>query len=663
MDGANPAATVGGPAYYRHVAGRIRDEDVAAVRDRSPIADLVGEHVALRNAGGGNLKGLCPFHEEKSPSFSVSPARGLFYCFGCGAGGDVIRFVERAENMSFTESIEALAQRAGIQLRYVEGGAAPIQNRGQRARLVEAHALAAAFYAEQLRTPEAGPAREFLAARGFDEAAADRYGCGYAPGEWDALVKMLLGRGFSVDELVTGGLGKQTQHGSVIDRFHRRLLWPIRDVGGEVVGFGARRLFEDDKVEAKYLNTPETPVYKKSQLLYGIDLAKKEIARQHRAVVVEGYTDVMACHLAGVSTAVASCGTAFGAEHVGVLRRMLMDSDSLRGEVIFTFDGDAAGMKAAERAFGDDQKFMAQTFVAVEPNGQDPCELRQSAGDVAVRDLVAGRIPLVEFVLRTTVGRLDLETAEGRAAALDAGVPMVARIKDLSLRDEYARRLAGLVGVDDPMRVVARVRGLVRSGGDGAANGARARDANGALPRGSADGGGSGSAAEGGPARAVKPVDPAVVSLEREVLKVAVQQPGLAGPEFDAIDAEMFQLPAHRQVREAITAAGGTAAAGAPAEWTEKIGTNLPDEQARSLVHALAVEPMHTGGDSQERYADAVMARIQEMAVARQVAVLKSRLQRTNPLEKPEEYGQLFTQLIAAENHRRLLRERAIGGL
>ena len=637
--GTGRARSSVGPPTIGQVAGRIRDDDIAAVRDRSPIADIVGEHVALRNAGGGNLKGLCPFHDEKSPSFSVSPARGLFYCFGCGAGGDVIRFIERAENMSFTESIESLAQRAGIQLRYVEGGAAPIQNRGQKARLVEAHALAQAFYAEQLRTPEARTAREFLAARGFDEAVAIRYGCGYAPGEWDALVKLLLGKGFSEEELITGGLGKRTQRGSLIDRFHRRLLWPIRDVSGDVVGFGARRLYEDDKVEAKYLNTPETPIYKKSQLLYGIDLAKKEIARQHRAVVVEGYTDVMACHLAGVTTAVASCGTAFGSEHVGVLRRMLMDSDTLRGEVIFTFDGDAAGMKAAERAFGDDQKFMAQTFVAVEPNGQDPCELRQSAGEVAVRDLVAGRIPLVEFVLRTTVGRLDLETAEGRMAALDAGIPLVARIKDLSLRDEYARRLAGLVGIDDPMRVVARVRGLVRSGGD------------------------AGATPAGAPTRAAKPVDPAVVALEREVLKVAIQSPGLAGPEFDAMDAELFQLPAHRQVREAIGSAGGTSAAGSAAEWTEKIGTNLPDEQARSLVNGLGVEPLHTSGDSHERYADAVMAQLQEMAVARQVATLKSRLQRTNPLEHGEEYGKLFTELIAAENHRRLLRERAIGGL
>ena len=618
------------------MAGRIRDDDIATVRDRSPIATIIGEHVALRNAGGGNLKGLCPFHDEKSPSLSVSPARNLFHCFGCGAGGDVIRFIERIESLTFTEAVEQLARRANVELRYTEGGSAPIRNEGQRARLVEAHALAAQFYAEQLHTQDGRVAREFLAQRGFDEAAAATYGCGFAPAGWDALTKHLLGRGFALAELVTGGLSKQTQHGSTIDRFHRRLLWPIREVGGDVVGFGARRLFDDDKVEAKYLNTPETPIYKKSQLLYGIEHAKKEIARQHRATVVEGYTDVMACHLAGVTTAVASCGTAFGVDHIALLRRTLMDSDALRGEVIFTFDGDAAGMKAAERAFAEDQKFMAQTFVAVEPSGMDPCELRQSGGDVAVRDLVARRIPLVEFVLRTTVDRLDLETAEGRAAALDAGVPLVAEIKDHSLRDEYARRLAGLVGVDDPMRVVARVRGLIRSGGREATNGSARRDST---------------------------VDPAVAALEREVLKVAVQQPGLAGPAFDALDAEFFAVPSHRAVRSAITDAGGTPAAGSPAEWTTLIGAGLPDEVARSLVHALAVEPLHTGGDSTERYADAVVARLQEMAVARQVTTLKSRLQRTNPLEAAQEYGRLFTELIAAENHRRLLRERAIGGI
>jgi DNA primase len=631
------------------VPGRIRDEDIAEVREKSPIADIIGDHVQLRNAGGGNLKGLCPFHDEKSPSFNVTPARGMYYCFGCNAGGDVIRFVQQIENLDFTDAVERLAARANVQLRYVEGTSfAPARPHGQRQRLTEAHAEAQRFYAAQLLTPEAAPARQFLADRGFDVDVAQRFGCGFAPSGWDALTRHLLAKGFTTDELALGGLSKQGGRSGFIDRFHRRLLWPIRDVGGEVVGFGARRLFEDDRIEAKYLNTPETPIYKKSQLLYGVDLAKKEIARQHRAVIVEGYTDVMACHVAGVTTAVATCGTAFGSEHVSVIRRLLMDSDTFTGRVIFTFDGDAAGMKAAERAFGDDQKFMAQTFVAVEPNGLDPCELRQKSGDTAVLDLVAACIPLVEFVLRTTVGRFDLDTAEGRTAALDRGIPLVAEIKDHGLRDEYARRLAGLIGVDDPMRVVTRVRGLVRAGDRrSAVSGASAGPAARAQPE----------------APEVTPIDETVVAVEREVLKVALQLPAVAGPELDSLPAAAFLVAAHQQVRAAIDAAGGTAAAVTGAAWAEKVAEHVP-APLRGGVHRLAVDPLRAPQDpeAQARYASIVVARLHEIVAGRQVATLKSKLQRINPIEEPDKHAQLFGELITLEGFRRTMRERAIGG-
>ncbi|WP_338177996.1 DNA primase [Jatrophihabitans sp.] len=624
------------------MAGRIRDEDVALVREQTPIADIIGEHVQLRNAGGGNLKGICPFHDEKSPSLSVSPGRNLFHCFGCGAGGDVIKFIMDIEHLDFTESVERLAARTNIQLRYVEGTGAPRRpEHGQRKRLIEAHAAAATFYAEQLLTNEAQTARDFLQERGFDAAAAEKFGCGYAPSGWDALTNHLRTLGFTAAELTLGGLARESGRGSLIDRFHRRLLWPIKDVSGDVVGFGARRLFDDDKVEAKYLNTPETPIYKKSTLLYGVDLAKKEIARQHRAVIVEGYTDVMACHLAGVTTAIASCGTAFGTEHIGVIRRLLMDSDTFTGEVIFTFDGDAAGMKAAERAFGDDQKFMAQTFVAIEPTGMDPCELRMKSGDTAVLDLVARRIPLVEFVLRNTVGRFDLDTAEGRTNALDRGVPLVADIKDHGLRDEYARRLAGLVGVDDPVRIVQRVRGLVRAGQHRPANGAPV------VPQPS-------------PERPVEKVDDTVVSVEREVLKIALQLPAVAGPQFDALAEEAFLVPQHRAVRAAIAAAGGSTAAVTGPAWTSAVAEKL-DESLRNGVIGLSVEPLHFGAVEQERYADAVLARMHEMVASREIALVKGRLQRINPQEHPEEHAKLFGQLIALESYRRGLRDRAIG--
>jgi len=622
------------------VAGRIRDDDIALVRERSPIADVVGEYVALRSAGGGNLKGLCPFHDEKSPSFNVTPARGFFYCFGCSAGGDVISFVQQVDHVSFGEAVERLAARAGVQLRYEQGGAAPVRQQGQRARLTEANRLAAAFYAEQLGGPEAAPAREFLVERGFDAAAAQRYGCGYAPSTWDAVTSVLLGKGFTPAELVTAGLSRQSSRGTLIDRFRRRLLWPIRDNTGDVVGFGARRLFGDDPIEAKYLNTPETPLYKKSQLLYGVDLAKRDIARRRQAVVVEGYTDVMACHLAGVPTAVATCGTAFGAEHIAVLRRLLMDDDPLAGEVIFTFDSDDAGMRAAERAFGEDQRFMTRTYVAIEHSGLDPCDLRRSKGDAAVRDLVARRQPLVEFALRLVVRRHDLDTAEGQVGALAQTVPLVARIRDEALRDEYARRLSGYVGVDDPNRVVERVRQI--AGGEPRRGGRRAAP---------------------GPGTARPAPDNPKLQVEREVLKLAVQAPQLAGPLFDAVDETVYTDPTYTAIRHAIAEAGGAAAARGGPGWVERIGEHCPDLLARSVLTELAVERLHTRGEPDGRYVAVHLARLQEPAAARRIAALQSKLQRMNPLEHPDEHARLSGELFGLQKFHVGLREQASGGL
>src|SRR3712207_3266858 len=439
------------------VAGRIRDADIAQVRERNRIDEVIGEYVALRRAGAGSLKGLCPFHDEKTPSLNVRPTHGTFHCFGCGEGGSVIDFVMKIEAVGFVEAVERLADQIGFRLTYTGGGTSVQRDRGTRSRLLEANKKAAEFYAAALRTPEAAKAVEFLKARGFDGAAAQHFGCGYAPAGWDALAKHLLLAGFSFEELIKAGLSKEGRRGP-IDRFHRRLLWPIRDLGGDVVGFGARRVFDDDPIEAKYLNTPETPVYRKTHVLFGLDLAKREIAKRRQVVVVEGYTDVMAMHLAGVPTALASCGTAFGVEHVSVLRRLMGDDSFDRGEVIYVFDGDAAGQAAALKAFDGDQAFAAQTFVAIAPDGKDPCELRQSHGDTAVRDLVARREPLFEFAIRSMLREHDLDTPEGQTAALRRTVPIVARIKREDLRDGYAVKLSHWTGWGDEATVVRRVR-------------------------------------------------------------------------------------------------------------------------------------------------------------------------------------------------------------
>jgi len=615
------------------VAGRIRDDDVRVVRERSPIADVVVEAgVALRSAGGGRLKGLCPFHDEKSPSFNVNPAVGYYMCFGCGESGDVISFVTKHEQLSFVEAIEHLARRYGVELHYEQGGSAVGRTGGQRTRLIAAHKAAHAFFEDNLRSPEAAVGRQFLAERGFDQAAAATYGVGFAPQGWDLLVNHLRAQGFSTEELITGGIASQGRSGA-IDRFRYRLVWPIRDISGEVIGFGARKLSTDPKDDSpKYLNSPETPLYKKSNVLYGIDLAKKEIAKRRQAVVVEGYTDVMACHLAGVPTAVATCGTAFGSDHIAVIRRLLMDQSEFRGEVVFTFDGDAAGQKAALKAFGDDQSFVTQTFIAVSPGGMDPCELRLAKGDTAVRDLVAARVPLVEFAVKASIARFDLESVEGRVQALASAAPLVAKIKDKSLRPEYARRLAGWLGMEvEP--VVARVSEL--SGDRGAP-----------LQR-----------------RAVAPTsDATLLRLEREALKLAVQAPTTVAPIFDTLDDDVLTDPELRLAHQAVRAAGGVCGGVAGEAWVGTLLEACADDAVRATVRALAVEAPLTDWEL-ERYAEVTLTQLQMHAATRQVAELKGRLQRMNPVDQAELYSRTYAELIGLETTARAFRERGINGL
>lgn len=423
--------------------GKIRRSDIDEVRARTNIGDVIGQYVTLKPAGVGSLKGLCPFHDERSPSFHVRPQVGFYHCFGCGEGGDVFTFLQKYEHMSFAEAVEELAKRLGMQLHYEDG---PGHNDGpNRARLLQANSAAAAYYQRQLQGHEARFARQILVERGFDRAAAEKFGLGYAPKGWSHLHNYLSEHGYKDDELIQVGLCSKGKRGAY-DRFRGRLIWPIHDVTGQTIGFGARKIYDDDE-GPKYLNTPETPVYHKSQVLYGLDLAKRSIGKQRRAIIVEGYTDVMACHLAGVDTAVATCGTAFGAEHVKVLRRILADDQSRPAEVIFTFDPDEAGQKAAMRAFNEDDKFVAQTYVAIPPDGLDPSDLRQYRGDEAVRDVFEAKEPLFRFAIRQIVSRYDLETVEGRTAAIENSVPLLRSVRDQSQVSSYAREIAGFVGV------------------------------------------------------------------------------------------------------------------------------------------------------------------------------------------------------------------------
>ncbi|WP_137144602.1 DNA primase [Mycolicibacterium sp. CR10] len=634
--------------------GRIPDRDIAAIREQVNIEDLVGEYVQLRRAGADSMKGLCPFHDEKSPSFHVRPNHGHFHCFGCGEGGDAYAFLQKIEHVSFVEAVELLADRIGYTVTYTGASTANVQrDRGSRSRLLAANAAAQEFYAAALQSEEAAPARQYLMERNFDAEAAARFGCGFAPSGWETLTKHLLRKGFEFKELEAAGLSREGRRGPM-DRFHRRLLWPIRASGGEVIGFGARRIFDDDQMEAKYVNTPETVLYKKSAVLFGLDMARRDIAKSHRAIVVEGYTDVMAMHLAGEATAVASCGTAFGDGHLGLLRRLMMDDNWYRGELIFVFDGDAAGQAAALKAFDGDQQVAGKSFVAIASDGMDPCDLRLKSGDGALRDLVARRIPMFEFAVRSLIPDGDVldNDPQAQVDALRQCVPLVARIRDYALRDEYARRLAGWTGWRDEGQVLSRVREEAGKRGMPDRTRRRGTQADATAPQGP----------RAAVPAAVRP-DPADPTLwpQREALKSALQYPALAGPVFDSLAPESFTHPGYAAVRTAIDGAGGTSAGLAGAQWLEAVRDQTASPQAATLVNELGVETINAEDEKLPRYIASVLARLLEVWIGRQIAEVKSKLQRMSPVEQGDEYHALFGDLVAMESYRRSLLEQASG--
>ncbi len=617
------------------MAGRIRSSDIDEVKSRTNIADIVGDFVSLKSAGVGSLKGLCPFHDERSPSFHVRPQLGFYHCFGCGESGDAISFLQKMDHVTFTDAVERLAARSGFQLTYEDGEGA--SDHSNRARLLAANAAAETFFREQLGTAGADPGRRFLGERGFDQFAAERFGVGFAPKSWDALTGYLRGKGFSVEEITASGLVSQGDRG-VYDRFRGRLIWPIRDVTGQTVGFGARKLLDDDK-GPKYLNTPETAVYHKAQVLYGLDLAKRDVSRSGRVVVVEGYTDVMACHLAGVTTAVATCGTSFGVDHIKTLRRVMGD-DSGRGEVIFTFDPDAAGQKAAMRAFAEEQRFSAQTYVAVAPDGLDPCDLRLNRGDDAVRRLIDAKEPMFEFVIRQTLAAYDLETVEGRVGALKASAPVIADIRDPSLRPGYTRVLARHLGVDlgEVQAAISRAsRGASRTPGD----------------RTSPTPGEAESVVERPASLRDLPGDP-TTRLERDALMAILQHPELAGRELvQRAVLTGFGNATLAVVRDAIAATLDSF--GTPG-WFARVTETVPTPMA-SLVQQLAVAPIPERAERDlTSYVREITVALVDRDLLRQSHDLLGRLQRIDPKER-ESYRALQGELMALEQERRRLRE------
>ncbi|TFC96718.1 MULTISPECIES: DNA primase [Cryobacterium] len=619
------------------MAGLIRQNDIEEVKARTNIADIVGDYVSLKSAGVGSMKGLCPFHDERSPSFHVRPQVGFYHCFGCGESGDVYSFLQKMDHVSFSEAVERLAGRVGIELHY-EGGAGEAPDHTNRARLYAANQAASDFFVERLGSAGALVGRAFLGERGFDSLAAARFGVGFAPKSWDELTNHLRGKGFSTEELTLSGLVTSGDRG-VYDRFRGRLVWPIRDITGQTIGFGARRLLDDDK-GPKYLNTPETPIYHKSQVLYGLDLAKRDISRGHQVVVVEGYTDVMACHLAGVTTAVATCGTSFGVDHIKVLRRVLGD-DSGVGEVVFTFDPDAAGQKAAMRAFSEEQRFSAQTYVAVAPEGLDPCDLRLHRGDDAVRRLIDSKKPMFEFMIRQLLGQYNLDTVEGRVAALRAAAPIVGDIRDPALRPGYTHELARMLGMElgEVGRAVSAAVSRSRSSATTTVNGPPRADE---------------------PAPREQPfsmldlaTDP-VTRMERDGLMAMLQRPTLVGaPLIQRAVQTHFSNSTLALVRDAIAA---TVPHHDAADWLDRIVAEVPPP-VENLVKELAMASLPERSEREvARYVRDITVALIHSDLLRQKAELLGRLQRADATNR-EVYVALQRELVRVEAERRNLRE------
>ena len=689
------------------MAGMIKKEDIEKVRAAADLYDIVSASVNLKPSGTGTYVGLCPFHDEKTGSFNIRPALGVWHCFGCGLGGDVFKYVEQAENIDFREAVELLADRYHIELHYEDAGRGdrPERSGSKRARLLEANEEAQRFFVGNILSREALAARKLLGGRNFSQADCERFGCGYAPQGWDNLVRHLASKGFTQQEMLDAGLARQGRNG-IYDYFRGRATWPIRDSTVRTLGFGARKLYDDDQIAAKYINTPDTVLYRKTHVLYGIDLAKQAIVRKRQCVIVEGYTDVMAMHLAGVDTAIATCGTAFGAEHAKIVRRLVADDSlgavqlvgplkvkgqPLSSRIVFTFDGDAAGQKAALHAFGLDSAFLSQTFVAVADDDLDPCDLRIERGDQAVVSLVANARPLYDFVIDTAIGRFDLTYSTGQIGAMRAVAPIIAQIRDRSQRDVYTRKATRRIGLDLDLVQREVMREKRRQGvRDEDAYAPRHRFAV-TAPRSAGPDPSTDPAAR----RALEHrdaveqtyhrIDDAVFIAEQQFMATLIQIPlAVDRGWFGQLTPSSFMAPVFRALFQAVTAAGGLPEPGTPQGlWLHGL-VKAGGPMLESTINELAVMPLPLPSDSdgspaaetdpsadasaaplrdptaaERRYATELLGKLLDMGYMRTIAAARRRM---TSLPDGEEKIALLGETTRLETKRKDIQAAALGG-
>ena len=596
---------------------RIKEEDIDRLRDSADIVEVVGGYTQLKKSGGHRFTGLCPFHSEKTPSFQVNASTNLWHCFGCSEGGNIYQFIQKVENLPFPEAVEWLARKMNFELHYEEMRPGEEKLQGLRARLIQANAEAARFFHKALTdSPDALEARRYLEGRGFGKEVAERWQLGYAPGR-DALCKHLLSKGFTADQIIKADLGRKSDRdGSLFDFFRQRITFPTWNLQGDVVAFGARALGDQ---QPKYLNTSDTPVFQKSRLMFGLDRAKSSLGRGNAAVVVEGYTDVIALHEAGVTEAVATNGTALGDTHFEQLKKFT-------GRAVLMFDADEAGKGAAERGWGDVKqaplfhRLGLEVLVAPLPHGQDPADLIAEEGSEAVKKVIESAQPLIEFKVQQTIDKLPLDTPEARSAAVREVARVLGWHPDPIARHEYAFSAATRIGVDAEViqRALNENRSLETTGGNTTAERDRRL--------------------------------PGHVKVEREALQLLLTRPDEAAPWVDRVAEVHFTAPARRELFNEARASLQTG------KQAAEIVQNLSPDAVALFTELTVGEPdgsIDTGHQAQE-----IFIRLQVFSLERDIKKLRNTLQDVNPLDDPARHDELFTQLVGLEATRRdLLRQ------
>jgi DNA primase len=588
---------------------RIRQEDIEAVKERTDIVALVGQYLTLKKSGHDSLTGLCPFHQEKTGSFSVSPSKQVFYCFGCGKGGDAITFLRELEHLSYVEAIERLAGVASVSLRFEGDSPAERRKAERRKALYRANEQAAELFVAMLRDgKEATDARAYLTERGITPDALAAFQVGYAPGYPDFLLRRLGGnRDLSSEVLLEAGLATRSDDGTVRDRFRGRITFPINDLQGRSIGFGARVVPSDIRAgeQAKYLNTAETPIYRKHEVLYNMHRARQAVAKAGEVFVVEGYTDVIGLTQAGLPNVVATCGTALGEKHFEQLSRFAQ-------RAILSFDSDEAGARAAERAFEFQEKFPITAVVLIMPEGLDPADFVAKHGSDAVRAAAASARPLVEYMVRRTVERHDLSSIEGQSAAVSAALPVLERLNDPVRRSEYAGLLADLAGVSHASVVQSLTRHL----------GGKPAEVASTMKRGTAR-----------------------ERVEHEVLRL-IARGDVPAELASSIDEGDFSITKLRASFVALR----------DAEWDASAIAGGPDPDLASRIASLTVEPME--GDPSPEYATAVVDSLRGFVLRARSDELRAQLQKLNPTTDAA-YDEQFRQLVEVDGELRRLKERS----